>query len=230
MNAPVLEDMLATVAKALGDVLLRDVVFVGGCATALLVTDEVTKEAVRYTEDVDLITQVMGYSQWLNLQERLKNRGFSVNQNDDVLCRMRLGDLKVDFMPDDESIFGFSNRWYRSAIASANDVVLSCGCVIRLVAPVHFLATKMEAYKGRGNNDPLSSHDIEDILNVVDGRIELLSEVSNADIKLKQYIAESFSLLLKHPGFDYAVQAAAKNSEQRENIIFKRLEGLAAIC
>jgi len=57
-----------------------------------------------------------------------------------------------------------------------------------------------------------------------------LSEVSDADIKLKQYIAESFSLLLKHPGFDYAVQAVAKNSEQRENIIFKRLEGLAAIC
>lgn len=228
-GALVLEAMLSTVAKALGDDLRQKVIFVGGCATGLLVTDTVTKDAVRYTEDVDLVVQVMGYPQWVSLQERLKKRGFTVNHNDQVLCRMRLGDLKVDFMPDDESILGFSNRWYRDAIETATDVTLSCGNVIRLIAPVCFLATKLEAYNGRGNNDPLASHDIEDILNVVDGRVELLDEIKNTALGLRHYIADQFTLLLANNSFEYAVQAAARNSEARENIIFERLEKLITL-
>ncbi len=37
-----LEQMLMVVAQALGDDLLQQVVFVGGCATSLLITDKVT--------------------------------------------------------------------------------------------------------------------------------------------------------------------------------------------
>lgn len=54
-----LEQMLVIVAQALGDELLQQVVFVGGCATALLITDKATLESVRYTDDVDLITHVI---------------------------------------------------------------------------------------------------------------------------------------------------------------------------
>jgi len=56
-----LEQMLILVASALGDEIVQQVAFVGGCITGLLLTDEITQAAVRYTEDVDLITQVMGY-------------------------------------------------------------------------------------------------------------------------------------------------------------------------
>ena len=48
-----LEEMIIMVAKALGDELLQEVAFLGGCSTGLLLTDKVTKEAVRYTDDVD---------------------------------------------------------------------------------------------------------------------------------------------------------------------------------
>ncbi|MEE8059443.1 MAG: hypothetical protein V3T17_16645 [Pseudomonadales bacterium] len=58
-----LEAMLVVVAQALGEELLQQVVFVGGCTTGLLITDSMTQEAIRYTEDVDLITHVMGYPQ-----------------------------------------------------------------------------------------------------------------------------------------------------------------------
>ena len=57
-----LEQMLVIVAQALGDELLQQVVFVGGCTTGLLITDKATLESVRYTDDVDLITRVIGYS------------------------------------------------------------------------------------------------------------------------------------------------------------------------
>ena len=140
--------MLVVVAKALGDDLLQQVAFVGGCTTGLLVTDAITHEAIRYTEDVDLITHVISYPQWAALQGQLKARGFTVNPEDEVICRMRLGELKVDFMPDDETILGFSNRWYSDALEKANSTKLSDGTTIRLISPCHFVATKLEAYLG----------------------------------------------------------------------------------
>ena len=48
-------EMLVPVAEALGDELLPSVAFVGGSTTALLITDSITRQAVRFTEDVDLI-------------------------------------------------------------------------------------------------------------------------------------------------------------------------------
>lgn len=52
--------MLEKVADTLGDELLPQVVFVGGCITGLLITDEFTKKQVRYTKDVDLIVHIIG--------------------------------------------------------------------------------------------------------------------------------------------------------------------------
>jgi hypothetical protein len=40
-----------------------------------------------------------------------------------------------------------------------------------------FVATKFEAFHGRGNNDHLASHDLEDIITVVDGRPELMGNL-----------------------------------------------------
>lgn len=224
-----LEDMLVLVANALGDELLQQVVFVGGCTTGLLVTDTVTQESIRYTEDVDLITRVMGYPQWASFQQQLITRGFTYSPEDDVICRMRLGALKVDFMPDDESILGFSNRWYSDALEQSQPTKLSNGSTIRLISPCYFVATKLEAYLGRGNDDPLSSHDIEDLLNIVDGREALLVELTQASRDLKSYVAEQTKSLLANSDFDYAVQAAAGNNIEREKIIFTRLEALTAL-
>jgi len=54
------EVMLQRVADALGSELLREVAFVGGCTTGLLITDDISREAVRFTDDVDLIVHVIG--------------------------------------------------------------------------------------------------------------------------------------------------------------------------
>lgn len=91
---------------------------------------------------------------------------------------------------------------------------------------MYFVATKLEAYKGRGGNDPLSSRDIEDILTLVDGREELLNEVREADAELRRYIAYEFSALLALQSFEYAVQSQSLNDQAREDEIFSRLEQL----
>jgi hypothetical protein len=41
---------------------------------------------------------------------------------------------------------------------------------IRLVAPIYFCASKLEAFAGRGKNDFHASRNQEDLIAVVDGR------------------------------------------------------------
>jgi hypothetical protein len=41
---------------------------------------------------------------------------------------------------------------------------------VTLITAPAFLATKFEAYSDRGGDDMLASHDLEDIINILDGR------------------------------------------------------------
>jgi predicted nucleotidyltransferase len=221
--------MIQQVAQQLGSDLLSQVAFVGGCTTGLHITDEFTKEKVRYTEDVDLIIHVLGYTGWHKFSEQVTARGFKISMEDEVNCRFRLGSLCVDFMPDDESVLGYSNQWYTDALTTAQPYTMDNGTIIRLVTPSYFLATKFEAFKGRGNGDLLASRDMEDILNLVDGREELLTEVHSNTPKLKTYLAAAFTQLLAMPDINYLVQSTADNDRGREDIIFERLEQLAKL-
>jgi predicted nucleotidyltransferase len=222
-NEDKLKAMLIAVAKALGDELLAHVAFVGGSTTALFLTDPVSREGVRYTQDVDLIVDVADKGQWAQLQGKLRARGFTVSPEDEVICRMRLGALKVDFMPRDGAVLGFTNRWYHQALLTSRPYPLDAAVSVNLLTPAYFLATKLEAWRGRGNNDPLSSHDLEDIINLVDGREELLDELTQAEEDVRRYIAEQFEQLLRHPGFPYAVTGNIADP-QRAELVMQRFE------
>ena len=92
---------------------------------------------------------------------------------------------------------------------------------LKLIRPEYFVATKLEAYLGRGGNDPIGSRDIEDLLNLFDGRPALLAEIEQAEPNLRQFIASEVRNLLKNSDFDYAVQACSLGD------IFERLEQAA---
>ena len=231
MSIPVLQKwMVSKVAEALGPDLREQVAFVGGCTTSFLLTDEFVLEQVRHTEDVDLIVHVMGYPGFYALQQALRAKGFKDMPPDPEesapVCAMKLGDLRVDFMPDDPQVLGFSNRWYGNALKTAMPYELSDDLSVRLVNPPYFLATKLEAYKGRGKGDPLSSHDIEDLLTLIDGRESLIDEVKTAPEELRGYLAEEFSQLLQDTNFEYAVNSQTGGNAEREQILFERIETL----
>jgi len=219
--------MLETVANALGDDLRKRLVFVGGCTTALFITDEVVLESVRATDDVDLIVDLVGRAQWAQLQNQLRKNGFTESPDDDVICRKRLGDLKVDFMPDDESILGFSNRWYAKGIETAVTCSPTDALEIRRLTPELFVATKLEAYLGRGNNDILGSRDIEDILLIVDGREELVAEIQQADDDVRHFIAEQFKALLDDGAFEHFLEGNTKGPEGRVDIVRERFVAIS---
>lgn len=214
--------MLQTVAKALGSDLRERLVFVGGCTTALFITDDITLEDVRATDDVDLIVDLVGFAEWAKLQDELRQKGFAESQEDTVICRMRLGDLKVDFMPDDENILGFSNRWYAKGIETAATVPLSNELNIKRLSPELFVATKLEAYIGRGQGDLLMSRDLEDILLVIDGRKQIVAEIQQADADIRQFIAEQFALLLENPDFEHFLAGNIRGPEGRIDIVRER--------
>ena len=117
------------------------------------------------------------------------------------ICRWRIDNVAVDVMPTLEKILGFSNRWYPLALKTATPVALPSGIVIRLVQAPVFLATKLEAVAGRGNNDYLFSHDLGDLLSVVDGRETLVAECLQSDGELRAYLHDWAARLLGTQAF-----------------------------
>lgn len=228
------EYMLQEVAEAMGPDLLAQTAFVGGCTTALLVTDARVRDEARATDDVDVMIHVLGMAGWYGMQDELRARGFRQSADDDVICRMRLprpgqSSLIVDFMPDDEAILGFGNRWYAQALASAIAYCLPNGAYIRVVAPPFFMATKLEAWKGRGRNDLLASRDIDDLFALILGRQELASEVQQAAAPLREFIAAEVRALTRHPDYGHAVQSLAAGSSSRESLFSARVRALTEL-
>lgn len=196
--------MVIHVARRLGD-LRKKVVFLGGCATGFFITDPAMPE-VRITDDVDVIVEITSRLEYYKLEEELRERGFQGDISDNApVCRWLIDGYKIDVMPTREDVLGFSNRWYLSAIKNANEIELEKGLAIRLVTPPYFLATKIEAFKGRGQGDYLASHDLEDIILLLDGRPEIVAEIRNSSDDLIKFLSSTFQHLLTTEGFLEAI-------------------------
>lgn len=195
--------MLEFVASKLKD-MCNDVVFLGGCTTAIFITDSAVPD-VRHTLDVDCIIDVISLNAYHQVEKKLQQLGFKKSLHDDVICRWHYDEIILDVMPTDELILGFGNRWYKPAITYANSYGLSNDLKIRVASASYFLATKLEAFKERGNNDFYASHDLEDVISVIDGRSEIVKEVQNESSDLKNYLGFSFSTMIKNSAFQQAL-------------------------
>lgn len=217
------------VAQAL-DELREQVVFVGGCAVGLLLTDP-TAAPPRVTYDVDLVAQVAALRGYHRLEREFEKLGFARDTSADApICRWRYQRLEVDLMPTDPTVLGFANRWYPLAVAGAQRVTLPSGTSIRLIGAPAFVATKFEAFADRGRSDLLGSHDAEDIVNLVEGRPELSEEVARAPADLRTYLAERCKELLARPDFADALTGMIVPDDalaERVQIVLQRLTLLA---
>jgi predicted nucleotidyltransferase len=188
------------VAHALGD-LRAELVLVGGCAASLLINAP-TAPPPRVTYDVDLIAEATALHNYHALEEQFTLHGFKRDMSPDApICRWRLGEVAVDLMPTDEAVLGFSNRWYPLAAASATRLALPSGNEINLISAPAFLATKFEAFATRGRGDPLMSHDLEDIINVIEGRLAIEAEIAASAPVLHDYLVAQFAALAALPDF-----------------------------
>ncbi|SHN00280.1 hypothetical protein [Rhizobacter sp. OV335] len=222
---------LEKVAMALGE-LREELVLVGGCSVGLLITDPASPP-VRETNDVDLVAEVAGIGGYYALCEKLARRGFTQSASDDHMCRWVQGSLQLDVMPSDESVLGHStNRWYPHAIRSAQRRQLPSGTEVLVVSAPLFLATKLEAFYDRGQGDYLGHHDMEDIINVIDGRPEIATEVEAADQEVRDHLRQEFDDLLADPRFVDVIPMHLRGdltSQARARVILDRLRRLAGL-
>jgi predicted nucleotidyltransferase len=221
---PNLHRLIAAAAKLAP--LLDQIAFVGGCITGLLLTDPAAAP-IRPTLDVDAIVAVASYAEFTLLENRLRELGFrQPNIEGTPIRRWQNGDLILDLMPTDASILGFANRWYDPALENAQRTRIG-EHEVRLITAPYFVATKLEAFHGRGHDDFRMSHDLEDIVTVIDGRAEIVAEVPLAAPDLRKYLSEEFGTLLSNHDFREALPGLLlpdAASQQRLGLVMKRMQ------
>ena len=224
-------EILAKVAHALGELRER-MTFVGGCATGLLITDP-GASPVRATQDVDAVVAVVSLADYHQLGAALRAIGFAQPLEEGApVFRWSMADLKLDVMPSDSGILGFSNRWYGHAMRHAFKARLAGDVEIRVADAPSFIATKLEAFLDRGAGDYLSSHDLEDVLSIVDGRPELVAELRAADPELHAFVRATIARLLADEGFLNALPGLVLEGSPavRTPIVLDRLRQLAGLA
>lgn len=221
--------MLVRAARQLGP-LREEFVLVGGCAAGLLVT-EPAAAPVLMTKDVDMVVEVGSYASYARLGRRLRKQGFHEDTEEGApVCRWRCEDLILDVLPTEESALGFGNRWYGAAMNHAASVELERGLRMAMITAPYFLGTKLEAFASRGKGDYGASHDLEDIIVVVDGREELVVEVAESGEELRGYLARWMNRLLDNGEFQAALSGYLmpdEGSQARLGLVVGRMRAMA---
>jgi hypothetical protein len=208
--------------------LLHELVLVGGCAVGLLITDQ-ARPPVRYTIDVDLLTEVTPLASYYELSEKLRELGFK--ESGEIICRWMKEELVVDVMPTDENVLGFTNSWYKFAAKMPLTSKLPSGIEIQHISAPLLIATKIESFYNRGGEDYLH-HDIEDIVNLVDGRPEIMGELREAPQKVREFIEQEVDDLLANRDFIDSIRMHLHGSQveqERLPIIIERLRQMAGL-
>jgi hypothetical protein len=113
-----------------------------------------------------------------------------------VLCRWKFCGITVDVMPTDASVLGFTNRWYRDGMAHAEEFKLPNGERVSVLSLAYLIATKLEAFHGRGRGDYMGSKDIEDIVALLDGCPDAEQTILAAPAAVRNYLRKEFEDLL----------------------------------
>lgn len=184
-------DMLEKVATILTQINIK-IVFTGG-ATIALYLDDVSAPDVRPTDDVDCVVEITSRVKYYQLSDRLRELGLSESTEPGVpLCRWQYEGINIDIMPCDESVLGFTNRWYSQGIRYSLPYQLPSSRQILIFSIPYLLASKIEAFIGRGQGNFYYSADIEDIITLLDGCKYLEEEIQQADLTVQQFLAEWF--------------------------------------
>jgi hypothetical protein len=202
--------------------------FVGGAVMCLLVDNPKVMQ-FRRTKDVDVIVAAVTYTQFADLEQKLRARGFQHDASAGApICRWTIDGCLVDIMPQNPASLGMNTRWFPEALRLSVPKDLGDGCSAHVVTPALFLATKIEAFKDRGRQDFYSSHDLEDIFTLVDGRSGIVGDVTETEAAVQQFVIAGFKEIRGHPYFRDALLCHISES-LRQPIVQLRFEAVAAL-
>ncbi len=200
-------NMLQTVAKGLGE-LKHEMVFVGGAVAELYATNPAASD-IRPTLDVDCVIELSSKKAHEKLEHNLRSKGFANDTSKGApICRWNYHGIKVDVMPTDSDVLGFSNMWYSEGIENRITKELPDGTKIFVFSPEYYLAAKLEAHKDRGGNDLRQSHDFEDIIYILDNCPGIFENINNANSAVKTYLKEECRNLLNNDNLIEGIECA----------------------
>ncbi|BAQ60067.1 hypothetical protein GM3708_473 [Geminocystis sp. NIES-3708] len=201
-------------------------VFTGG-ATIILYVDEILRDELRPTLDVDCVVEVFSRGEYYALAQKLREVGLEESRVKNApLCRWQYDNLIIDIMPCTATILGFTNSWYGEGMNNCINYVLPSGGEIEIFSPVYLLATKVEAFLGRGKDLRLSK-DVEDIVILLDGCEILEDDFYRGSVEVQHFLRGWFQDNIK--GLEEAVFCFLPTvSEGREGLVMDLINRFAS--
>jgi predicted nucleotidyltransferase len=130
------------------------------------------------------------------------------------------------------AILGLKSHWQASAVPHAVECHLPSGILIRAASPPYLLATKLEAFAGRGSSDPIASRAFEDVITLLDARAEIVQEIHTASTEVRAYLARQLAALQLMPDFLTIVAAMLRpdraSQARVEAVVLPRLREIAS--
>lgn len=194
---------IAEVAAALKE-LKEQMVFVGGAVVSLY-TDDPAADEIRPTQDIDMTVKLFNFSKWSMMQEQLAQHGFYPDPFGHAICSYRYNNIPLDIMAADDGPLGPSNRWYKLGFDNLQTVEVKGETIQILPAPC-YLATKFEAFNNRGR-DYRTSHDIEDVIYVIDNRIDIVQEIQETIPEIRIFIQHELQKIIDQNLLDEVLTA-----------------------
>jgi predicted nucleotidyltransferase len=212
--------IIKKIAQALNE-LNEEVIYVGGAVVSLYINDPAADD-VRPTKDIDISLSVATFTELEKIREELIGKGFYQTAEDQIVCRFRYEDIKVDVMNTKSIGWAPANPWFEPGYACKETVNIE-GENIYILPLSYFLATKFSAYIGRGANDPIMSHDFEDIVYILDNRLDLVEELKKAPQDVTPFLKEQIALILSDGNKQEAIEGNL--FYETRDIRYKRIIG-----
>lgn len=186
-------ESIIEVASALGE-LNEKSAFVGGAIVGLYVDDPAADE-LRPTKDIDIAFEIVTLGRLEKIRQLLATKGFYPDPEENVVCRFVYKGILVDVMSTKEIGWAPANSWFRKGFEHLETISLDEHTSIHILPLAYFLASKFEASHNRGK-DPRTSHDLEDIIYVLDNRINLVDVILSAPDHVLTQLQSEFATLL----------------------------------
>ena len=218
--------VVAEIALALKE--LKDqVIFVGGSVVSLY-TDDPAADDIRPTADIDITVKLMNQGNYLQMQKHLGNLGFKLDMTGHSICSYKYKDIPVDIMSTEDMPLIPSSTWFKLGLDTLQTVKAN-NVDIQILSAPYFLATKFKAFNDRGG-DYRTSHDIEDIIYILDNRLNIVNEVNQADLEVKEFIKSEFQKIIDNNALEEIIAAHVHPLviEQRQSILFDKLNKILA--
>jgi predicted nucleotidyltransferase len=184
----------------------QEFVFVGGATVSLYSTNRKLANIIRPTDDVDIVVELASYHGYSSLDERLRKLGFKNDIFSGVICRYQIQGITVDVMPTHPEAIGFSNKWYPEGFQTAVDYSLDSQIKVRIFSLPYFVASKWEAFKGRGK-DFRTSTDFEDLVYIFENVDDFEDQMKMAPEHLRRYLRDEFEPMLDRNDFEEGLYA-----------------------